>query len=302
MDQNKSYSIVEADAAQREYIFENRYRIQKYREFHHIFAALEKSSGEIIGFITGRPREDVPESWFIASLWVNPEYRRQGIGRALFLELRHRAEEKGARDMGGFANPTEASTMFWDSLGFCFSKTGKPKVADEWNESGFGNYSHIMFSNVNECVYEEKSISIPARIGRAKREDLVYICEKYLIPSNEKYYSQHKDELFGFAAFNNDNRIVGYVMMRYEMMFPPLDGIMIQGTVYVEPEMRRNGIGSALVCEAVKTAKEKGVKQILFGGKDDFLPFWKSLGLQWHRWGRSTDEPEKYAVLAGLRL
>lgn len=302
MDQNKSYSIVEADVAQREYIFEKRYRIQKNREFHHIFAAVEKSSGEIIGFITGRPREDVPESWFIASLWVKTEYRRQGIGRSLFLELRHRAEENGASDMGGFANPTEASTMFWDSLGFCFSKTGKPKAADEWNESGFGNYSHIMFSNVNERVYEEKSISIPARIGRAKREDLVYICEKHLIPSNEKYYSQRKDELFGFAAFNNDNRIVGYVMMRYEMMFPPLDGIMIQGTVYVEPEMRRNGIGSALVCEAVKTAKEKGVKQILFSGKDDLLPFWKSLGLQWHRWGRSTDEPEKYAVLAGLRL
>ena len=302
MDQNKSYSIVEADAAQREYIFENRYRIQKNRGFHHIFAAVEKSSGEIIGFITGRPREDVPESWFIASLWVKPEYRRQGIGRSLFLELRHRAEEKGASDMGGFANPSEASAMFWDSLGFCFSKTGKPKAADEWNESGFGNYSHIMFSNVNESMYEEKSISIPARIERAKREDLVYICEKYLIPSNEKYYSQRKDELFGFVAFNNDNRIVGYVMMRYEMMFPPLDGTMIQGTVYVEPEMRRNGIGSTLVREAVKTAKEKGVKQILFGAKDDLLPFWKSLGLQWHRWGRSTDEPEKYAVLAGLRL
>ena len=159
-----------------------------------------------------------------------------------------------------------------------------------------------MFSNVNERVYEEKSISIPARIGRTKREDLVYICEHHLIPSNEKYYSQHRDEMFGFAAFDNDNRIVGFVMMRYEMMFPPLEGIMIQGTVYVEPEFRRKGIGNALVYEAVKTAKENGVKQILFGGKDDFLPFWKSLGLQWHRLGRSKDEPEKYAILTGLRL
>ena len=120
MNQNKSYYIVEADTAQRAYIFENHYRIQKNRESHHIFAAVEKSSGKIIGFITGRPREDVPESWFIASMWVKPEYRRQGIGRSLFLELRHRAEEKGARDMGGFANPAEASAMFWDSLGFCF--------------------------------------------------------------------------------------------------------------------------------------------------------------------------------------
>ena len=302
MNQNKSYYIVEADTAQRAYIFENHYRIQKNRESHNIFTAVEKSSGETIGFITGRPREDVPESWFIASLWVNPEYRRQGIGRSLFLELRHRAKETGACDMGGFANPTKSSAMFWESLGFCFSKTGKLKAADEWNESGFGNYSHIMFSNVDERMYEPKNASVPVRIERAERKDLEYISEKYLIPYNEKYYSQHSDEMFGFAAFDNDNRIAGFVMMRYEMMFPPLDGIMIQGTVYVEPEFRRKGIGSALVYEAVKTAKEKGVKQILFGGKDDFLPFWKNLGLQWHRWGRSTDEPEKYAILAGLRL
>ena len=139
MNQNKSYYIVEADTAQRAYIFENHYRTQKNRESHNIFTAVEKSSGEIIGFITGRPREDVPESWFIASLWVNPEYRRQGIGRSLFLELRHRAEEKGACDMCGFVNPTKSSAMFWESLGFCFSKTGTPKAADEGNESGFGN-------------------------------------------------------------------------------------------------------------------------------------------------------------------
>ena len=302
MNQNKSYYIVEADTAQRAYIFENHYRIQKNRESHNIFTAVEKSSGEIIGFITGHPRENVPESWFIAYLWVKPEYRRQGIGRALFHELRRRAKETGACDMGGFANPTKSSAMFWESLGFCFSKTGKLKAADEWNESGFGNYSHIMFSNVNERVYEPKNTSVPVRIERAERKDLEYISEKYLIPYNEKYYSQHSDEMFGFAAFDNDNRIAGFVMMRYEMMFPPLEGIMIQGTVYVEPEFRRKGIGSALVYEAVKTAKEKGVKQILFGGKDDFLPFWKNLGLQWHRWGRSTDEPEKYAILAGLRL
>ncbi len=302
MNQSKSYHIVEADAVQREYIFENHYRISKNKESHHIFIAIEKSSGEIIGFITGRPREDVPESWFIASLWVESKFRRQGIGRALFYELRCRAEENGACDMGGFANPTEASTMFWNSLGFCFSKTGKPKAADEWNENGFGNYSHIMFSNVGIYMYEQKNKSIPVRIEHARREDLEYICEKYLIPYNEKYYSQHMDELFGFAAFDTDNRIAGFVMMRYEMMLPPLEGIMIMGTVYVNPEMRRKGIGSALVYESVMTAKEKGVKQILFGGKDDLLPFWKSLGLQWHRWGRSKDEPDKYAVLAGLRL
>ena len=159
--------------------------------------------------------------------------------------------------MGGFANPTKSSAMFWESLGFCFSKTGKLKAADEWNESGFGNYSHIMFSNVDERMYEPKNASVPVRIERAERKDLEYISEKYLIPYNEKYYSQHSDEMFGFAAFDNDNRIAGFVMMRYEMMFPPLDGIMIQGTVYVEPEMRRNGIGSTLVREAVKTAKQE---------------------------------------------
>ena len=94
MNQNKSYYIVEADTAQREYIFENHYRIQKNRESHHIFAAVEKSSGKIIGFITGRPREDVPESWFIASLWVKPEYRRQGIGRAVVRAMLAEAEKK----------------------------------------------------------------------------------------------------------------------------------------------------------------------------------------------------------------
>ena len=302
MDQNKSYYIEEADTAQREYIFENHYRILKNRESHHIFAAVEKSSCGIIGFITGHPRENVPESWFIASLWVKPEYRRQGIGRALFRELRRRAVENGACDMGGFANPTEASSMFWDSLGFCFSKTGKPKAADEWNESGFGNYSHIMFSNVDDRVYEPKTKPVPVTTARAKRKDLEYICGNYLIPFHEKYYSLHRDELFGYAAFDGDGRIVGFVVMRYEMMYPPLDGIMVQGTVYVEPQMRRNGIGSILVCEAVKTAEEKGVKQILFGGKDDYLPFWNSLGFRWHRWGRSTDEPEKFAILAGLRF
>jgi GNAT superfamily N-acetyltransferase len=86
--------------------------------FNRIFEALGPERiprfGALIEYV--QPTEERPELFYLMAIGVVPERKRQGIGRALMLELMQRADDKG---MAIYLDTFDAENVpFYESLGF----------------------------------------------------------------------------------------------------------------------------------------------------------------------------------------
>lgn len=301
-NQSKLYSIVKASAEQRDYIYNNFYHRESVFNAEAVFTAVDEH-GKIIGHIIAVSSNNAPDSWFIVSIKVQREYRRQGIGTALFLELQNLSIENNINDLHCYANPTEEASEFWKHMGFCITKFGR--VVNEGDHNlidSFGNYSHLMFKNPNKMGNIPASYISDISLVKTTRNQIDYIFDNYLHLFNQTYFEQVKNDLFGFVALDHDNQIVGFSLMKHEPLYPPFNEMQLVFWIYVKPEMRRKGIGTALANEVIAYAQSRNPHHLFHAGKDDELPFWKYLNFHVHIQGKSSDDPTKSVIYAGMRI
>jgi ribosomal-protein-alanine N-acetyltransferase len=72
-------------------------------------------SGEMVGFIAGDPRQSRGVVW-IATIAVDPRFRRRGIGRALMLECERRASLPAMKLTVRISN--QAAISLYEKLGY----------------------------------------------------------------------------------------------------------------------------------------------------------------------------------------
>jgi GNAT superfamily N-acetyltransferase len=90
----------------------------------HTFLFVAISGGGIIGFISGELREGSPafrsKAWAsVEDIFVSPEYRSHGTGRALIDRARSWAQDKGADGLSlQVAAANERARKFYRELGF----------------------------------------------------------------------------------------------------------------------------------------------------------------------------------------
>jgi ribosomal protein S18 acetylase RimI-like enzyme len=94
-----------------------------------VFLVAERELGKLIGFLIGAVEHEIPiyrltEFGFIHDLWVEPDYRHEGIGRQLTMRAIERFREIGMRQIRlDTAAPNEAARALYASCGFRPSAT-----------------------------------------------------------------------------------------------------------------------------------------------------------------------------------
>jgi ribosomal protein S18 acetylase RimI-like enzyme len=92
------------------------------------------STGTIIGTISGhvfnKPAVNIDRVGVIYSLWVNEEYRQQGVGQKLLTQLETRLKEKGAQAFQvGWDQGNSHAALWWQKRGYLPYEVIASKIA-----------------------------------------------------------------------------------------------------------------------------------------------------------------------------
>jgi GNAT superfamily N-acetyltransferase len=296
------YRIVRANNEQMEWVFNKHWgnpeERQKARErFDIIFVAIDENEN-ILGRLMVIEKPIPPPlngiGWWIANINTYIAYRRKGIAAAMLDELKKHAEQAGISFLFGMAEPTRHASMFWFNNNFSLQKCGK-QCDDKNNTEEYGNYQHIMFYRINKMTRVNTFTQKTYRIIKADKEQLDWIYNEHIInesPQRAGFYETNRNGFFGFAAIDDNEKIAGIITARADELDSPLIGTAWAiSYIFVRPDLRRQGIGSALINEIIKAAEEAKIEQVLFiamyeeageflNANNLDLFFWKHLSAQ----------------------
>ncbi len=296
----ENFIVRQANEEERARIYE-KHRPEREEDAKNALVYIALSDGDIIGRVFVFPREalcTVPgERWFVSNLFVNPEYRRQGIATALVDEIKRQAEERGVSILYGVVNATVRATMFWEKQGCTLCPIGQ-RIEEPDNPLYIGNWHHIMSCSVNRRPVERgknsTAVISPAEPGEIR--DLLdglsrWVEDGRITKSTYDYLTSKRDALFGFTAkIPGENGTAGVILAHVDPMREPLDGNMWHISLYIENQHRRQGIGKALVYEMYSHARERGIMQLASAeSSEDNAMFWQKCGFDIYTPGISKD-------------
>ena len=298
-----NYKVGKANQEQMELVFDKFYKSEKRKDISVIFIAFDDSKN-IIGYLVIEEKTIEPPlsgiNWWIWHIYTQPELRRQGIASALLEETIKHAKQENVRHLQGSANPTLKANMFWFKNNFCFFRYGQ-KIDNTNNPEEYGNYSKMIFYRIDKIKKENQKEQTGYRIIKADKEQANYIFDEYILNINPEYFKDKRNDIFTFSAIDKDENIAGFIMAYADEMYAPLEGNQwLIPYIFVSPELRRQGIGSALVREIIKSAKEANITQLTAVRVQDATEFWYNNNFDMFYW--SAVGKVNTAVVAGLRL
>ena len=208
------------------------------------------------------------DSWKIAELdilWVDEKYRRQGLGSALISEAERVAREKGCYTMTLRTFDFQARPLY-EKHGYKVVGTLK-----DWPR-GHENYSLMKrldqpypeYVPSKVCVYGVRPASgedadiIDDGLGEYNHSQVPY--EHEFIWLNKKVLDEDGNLIAGIIA-----GVQGWNSAHIEMM-------------WVDEKQRNRGIGTYLLSDFEREAKEKGAYMVIFDALDWQMPFFEKHG------------------------
>ena len=307
-----NYKVVRANEEQIEWLFnkhwENPEARQQARErYNIIFVAIDESEN-IIGRLMIEEKPIPPPlngtGWWIGHINTCTAYRRKGIATAMVNELKIHAERANIHYLWGMAEATQHASMFWFNNNFSLQKCGK-KCDDKNKIEEYGNHQHIMFCRINKkprvSTFKQKTY----RIIKSDREQLDWVYNEQVInesPERAEFYKANRDNFFGFTAIDESEKIVGIITVLADECGSPLIGTeWVVPYIFVYPNLRRQGIGSALIDKIISAAKEAKIEQVLFLAiYEETAEFWNANNLDMFFWKHLSAQNE--IISAGLRI
>jgi len=120
------------------------------------------------------------------------------------------------------------------------------------------------------------------KVKKANQEQVDFIIENLYKHPNAKNYS------IVFAAVDDDENIIGYLIAEEKTVPPPINGTdWFIWNIFLRPEYRRQGIGTAILNEVIKQARQKNIKHLI--GSCTNTPahlFWLKHGFCFRRYGQ----------------
>ena len=270
------YEVARATNEQAEFIVEKLYKNTTQKNLSVVFAAVDEEEN-IIGYLVAEEKIVPPPisgtDWFIWNIYSRPELRRHGIGSAILNEVIKQAEQENVRHLLGSCTNTPAH-LFWLRHDFCFQIYGQ-KIDNVNRPDEHGNYSHMIFYRVSKTAKENLCDDINYKIIKAESEQLDYIFNEYIFEKAIPLFKDKKENIFGFTAVDDDGKVIGLITACPYDMGTPIDGMQwLVPYIFVNSEMRRKGIGSALLKRLIQSAKEENIKQIsMFNLGEDEIGF-----------------------------
>ena len=234
-------------------------------EVEEFVLKVENENGEIIGGCIAEAYEYHWSRMFLNTLWVDERYRHHGIGSMIIREVERIAREKGCRVVT-LGTASYMARPFYEKHGYTVFTTLK-------KANGYISYSLVKYleRDVSEYVPSNNS-GARFKISTGSENDAEVI-EKGIETYSEAYEPEYEDIDFYKKLVDNEGRfIAGVIADVNKGVYGYIDA------VFVEEPLRRQGIGTYLLKEVEKIAKENGTPMILTNAGDWNVDFFKKNG------------------------
>ena len=226
---------------------------------------VENEDGEIIGGCIAEAFEFGWSRILLEELWVDEGYRHQGIGSMILREVERIAKEKGCRVVT-LGTASYMARPFYEKHGYTVFTTLK-------KSNGYISYSLVKYLDKDTPEY------VPSHNGGARfsvsfgGEDDAEIIQNGLDKYGEAYEPEYESAGFYKKLTDKDGRLLAGVIADVHK-----GDYGFIGAVFAEEAYRRRGLGTALLREAEKFAKENGTSLILTYAGDWNVGFFEKNG------------------------
>ena len=226
---------------------------------------IENESGEIIGGCIAEAYEYHWSRMFLNTLWVDERYRHHGLGSMIIREVERIARDKGCRVVT-LGTASFMARPFYEKHGYTVFTTLK-------KANGYLSYSLVKYLDKDTPDY------VPADNSGARfkvstgTEDDAEVIENGIRAYSKDYEPECESVDYDKKLVDKDGRFIAGVIANVEKgAYGFVDALL------VEEPLRRQGIGSYLLKEAEKLAKENGAPMILTTAGDWNVDFFKKNG------------------------
>ena len=226
---------------------------------------VENENGEIIGGCIAEAYEYHWSRVLLKELWVDERYRHQGIGSMIIREVERIAREKGCRVVT-LGTASYMARPFYEKHGYTVFTTLK-------KSNGYISYSLVKYLDRDAPDYVPTNNSGTRFRISFGNEDDADVIQDGLDKYDEAYEPEYETAGYYTKLVDKDGRLLaGVIADVHKGDYGFIDAL------FVEEPLRRRGLGSFLLKEAEKFAKENGTSMILTSAGDWNIGFFKKNG------------------------
>jgi len=226
---------------------------------------VEDENGEIIGGCIAEAYEYHWSRVLLEELWVDERYRHQGIGSMIIREVEHIAREKGCRVVT-LGTASYMARPFYEKHGYTVFTTLK-------KANGYIDYSLVKYLDKDTSNYVPTNNSgtwFKVSLGNEDDADAIQDgLDKY----DEAYEPKYENVGFYKKLVDKDGRFAAGVIADVNK-----DAYGFVEALFVEELLKNQGLGTYLLKEVEKQAKENGASMILTNAGDWNVDFFKKNG------------------------
>lgn len=226
---------------------------------------IENENGEIIGGCVAIAYEYHWSRMFLNELWVDERYRHHGIGSMILREVERIAREKGCRVVT-LGTVSYMARPFYEKHGYAVFTTIKIP-------NGYISYSLVKYLDRDTPEYVPTNNSGTRFKLSLGNDDDAEAIEKGLDTYSKAYVHESETVDFCKKLVDNEGRFAAGVIADTEK--GDIGSIV---ALFVEEPLRRKVLGTYLLKEAEKFAKENGASMVFTNAGDWNVGFFKKNG------------------------
>ena len=226
---------------------------------------IENEDGEIIGGCIAEAYEYHWSRMFLNTLWVDERWRRHGLGSVLLREVERIAREKGCRVVT-LGTASYMARPFYEKHGYTVFTTLEMA-------NGFISYSLVKYLDRDTPDYvptDNSGARFQVSLGN---DDDAEVIENGIAAYSEAYEQKCERADYFKKLVDRDGRFAAGVIADAEK-----GGNGFVNALFVEEPLRRQGLGTVLLQEAEKLAKENDAPMVLTTAGDWNVGFFQKNG------------------------
>ena len=226
---------------------------------------IENENGEIIGGCIAEAYEYRWSRMFLDTLWVDERWRHHGLGSLIIREVERIAREKGCRVVT-LGTASYMARPFYEKHGYTVFTTLKMA-------NGFISYSLVKYLDRDTPDYvptDNSGARFQVSLGN---DDDAEVIENGIAAYSEAYEQKYERVDYLKKLVDKDGNFMAGVIADAEK-----GGNGFVNALFVEEPLRRQGLGTVLLQEAEKLAKENDAPMILTTAGDWNVGFFQKNG------------------------
>ena len=226
---------------------------------------IEDENGGIIGGCIAEAYEYHWARVLLEEFWVDERYRHQGIGSMILREVERIAREKGCRVVT-LGTASYMARPFYEKHGYTVFTTLK-------TPNGYISYSLVKYLDRDTPDYvptDNSGARFKVSLGN---DDNAEVIENGIAAYSEAYEQKYERVDYLKKLVDKDGNFAAGVIADAEK-----GGNSFVNALFVEEPLRRQGLGTVLLREAEKLAKENGASMLLTNAGDWNVDFFKKNG------------------------